>query len=365
MKDCVIIDRNVPQYKGNFHMHTCRSWDSVTPYQEALQAYYEKGYQFCAVTDHEVYWDSAACDREDFLTLAGVESAFILNGGKPDWLLERTHFTSLHINLLYDASGGKPNGFRHDQVLLRPVDYGLTSWNDYISYCRERNQLVIINHPNWSRLAPELFTGICGAFAFELWNSGGIQEGGCTTDEALWDYALRRGYRIWALTGDDTHRYGPAETVCGSAFTMVCAGEFSKAGLLRSIKQGSFYPSTGPKIHDMRIVDDTLYMDLDPVRQVRICAGELLGKSFTPTGGTVEHIEWKIKPGLKYFRVELRDPNGGMAWSQPVFPHVWMGEQPALREDPHTPVPVGQRGWQKETVTAESCVRERYESNRI
>ena len=44
MKDRVIVDRNVKQYKGNFHMHTSRSWDSVFPYGEALREYRDKGY---------------------------------------------------------------------------------------------------------------------------------------------------------------------------------------------------------------------------------------------------------------------------------------------------------------------------------
>ena len=52
MKDRIIIDREVSQYKGNFHLHTNRSWDGTVSPQEALQAYRDRGYDFCAVTDH-------------------------------------------------------------------------------------------------------------------------------------------------------------------------------------------------------------------------------------------------------------------------------------------------------------------------
>ena len=343
MKDRIIIDREVPQYKGNFHLHTNRSWDGTVSPQEALQTYRDRGYDFCAVTDHEVYWDSAELNDEHFITLSGMESAFIPDEELPRWLLDRDRFGSLHINLLWDMTAG-PNGFYHGEVRMRPRDLGLDSWNRYIDFCHRQNQLVIINHPGWSRMEPEIFLGIHGAFAFEIWNSGRVRNGGCSSDEALWDYCLTRGKRIWALTGDDTHKYIPENHACGGGFTMVSTQDFSHEGLIRAIKRGEFYPSTGPRIHDMRIVDNTLYMDFDPSTGVRIVARDFLGKAFTaPDGQTISHIEWPIKEGLKYFRVEIRDPKGGIAWSQPVFPDDWDGDEPALREDPHTPIPETQK----------------------
>ena len=94
----------------------------------------------------------------------------------------------------------------------------------------------------------------------------------------------------------------------------------------------------------MRIVDNTLHVDFDPATGVRIVARDFLGKAFTaPDGESISHIEWPIKEGLKYFRVEIRDGHGGVAWSQPVFPDDWDGIEPALREDPHTPIPENQK----------------------
>lgn len=346
MKDCVIIDKSVPQYKGNFHMHTARSWDSTVSVQDALCEYYDKGFQFCALTDHEVYWDSTEYDREDFLVLSGVESAFILGETQPDWLLERSKFKSLHINLLHDMTKGE-NGFLHDQVLKRPIDYGIDSWNQYIEYCKEKNQIVIINHPDWSRLDPEIMLGIQGAFAFEIWNSGAVNDCGGDTDEYRWDYCLSRGKRLWALTGDDTHKYGTDYRACGAAFTMVYTDSFTKEGLIQAMKQGHFYPSSGPKIYDMRVADDVLYMDFDPAAKVRIVGADYLAKGFVPAPGeTICHIEWKIKENLKYFRVEIHSPDGKIAWSQPIFPGAWDRAAVALREDPHTPLPAEQIGWQ-------------------
>lgn len=325
-------------------MHTDRSWDSVFPYGEALREYREKGYDFCVVTDHEVYWDSTECDSKDFIALSGVESAFILPEERPYWICDKERFTSLHINLVNDETKGRP-GFLHNQVLRRPIDYGISSWNRYIGYCRDKNQLVIVNHPSWSRLSPEYLLAIHGAFAFEVFNSGCL-EGGCVTDEAVWDYVLERGKRILALTGDDTHKYGPEHNCCGQAFTMLSAKEFSRKGLVAAIKEGTFYPSTGPRIHDMRIVNDTLHMEFDEASYVRIVGRDFLGKGFSPLKGTISSIDWDInstKGRLKYFRVEIIDPTGHKAWSQPVFLDGWDESTVALRDDPHTPIPEEQR----------------------
>lgn len=348
MKDRVIIDRQMAQYKGNFHMHTQRSWDCEVPPAVALQEYRDKGYDFCAVTDHEVYWDSAELDSTDFITLPGMESAFLPDEELPRWLLDRDRFESLHINLLWDMTAG-PNGFYHDEVRMRPRDLGLDSWNRYIDFCRGRNQLVIINHPGWSRMTPEIFMGIHGAFAFELWNHGCVVEAGCDADTALWDDCLTRGKRIYALTGDDTHEYGPEHHTCGGGFTMVQTDDFTRCGLIAAIKQGQFYPSTGPRIHDMRIVDNVLQMEFDPAMCVRIVGRDFLGKAFVPQhGNTLTQIRWPVKETLKYFRVEIHDGKGGVAWSQPVFPNDWDGVEPALREDPHTPIPENQKRAAKE-----------------
>ena len=125
---------------------------------------------------------------------------------------------------------------------------------------------------------------------------------------------------------------------------MVSTENFTKAGLIEALKCGNFYPSTGPRIYDMRIKEDVLYMDFDPAISVRIVGGDYMAKGFTPGDGkTIDHIEWKIKEGLKYFRVEIYSPNGKIAWSQPVFPDPWDGKSPALREDPHTPIPSEQK----------------------
>ena len=320
MKNIVIIDPAVPQWKGNLHMHTNRSPDCHTDYHDALNQYKAQGYHFCLVSDHEKYWDSPEMDSKDFCVLSGVESAFWRNQTR-DYMLTKHDVTSMHLNMIKDVTvtDAEP-GYAHDQILPRPMDYGLDSWNDYIQMLRDKGHIVMLNHPNWSRLAPEMMLGIRGCFAFEIYNTSSILEVGCNDDEEIWDYCLNRGKFIYAAAGDDTHLYAGEGVCCGGGFNMVSAKELNAASLVTAMKAGQFYPSTGPVIHEMRVEDGTLYMRFSPAQSVRVIGGPGFGTGkAVPKGDTFTEYTWKVKDGLRFFRVTVTDPTGGIAWTQPVM----------------------------------------------
>jgi hypothetical protein len=318
MLDKCLIDQDTPQYKGCVHMHTDRSPDSKCPPEQALAEYRNKGYHFCVVTDHEVYWNSENMDCENFLVLAGAESAFVHNEAHP-FSLNKAREKHCHLNLIWDVTKGDCS-FQHNEVLPRPMDWGISSWNRCIASYREKSQLVIFNHPNWSHTDYEMLLATEGCFAFEIWNTGSVKDVGGYPDDAIWDYCLERGKRIWAVAGDDTHRYGPEWSICGTAATIVCAEEFSRAGLIGALKAGLFYASTGPEIHAMRIEDGVLRMQFSRAALVQIVGGCGFGTSlYAREDIPLESLEWPVNPHLNYFRVRIIDAAGRIAWSQPVF----------------------------------------------
>lgn len=299
-------------------MHTDRSPDSKCPPGQALAEYRSKGFHFCVVTDHEVYWNSQSLDCEGFLVLSGAESAFMHNETHP-FSLCKARQKHCHLNLIWDAAAGAC-GFGHDEVLPRPMDWGISSWNRCIASYREKNQLVIFNHPNWSHTDCEMLLATEGCFAFEVWNTGSVKDVGGYPDDAVWDYCLERGKRIWAVAGDDTHRYGPEWNICGVAATVVCADAFSREGLARALKAGRFYATTGPAIREMRVEDGALRMRFSEAALVQIVGGGGFGKSlYARAGQTLDSLDWPVDPSLNYFRVRITDTAGGIAWSQPVF----------------------------------------------
>ena len=319
MKDITIIDPNIPQWKGNLHMHTNRSYDCDFDYHDAIRMYREKGFHFCLISDHEVYWDSTELDSKDFCVLSGMETAFNPSQAR-NYLVNRSDETSMHFNIIKDVTRtDAPKGFTHDQGMMRPVDYGLDSWNRHVQWMRDRGHIVMLNHPSWSILSPELMMGIHGCFAFEIYNTSSVLQCGCNDDEENWDYCLKRGKFIYAAAGDDTHEYVGAG-VCGHSFNMVSAPELNAASLVTALKAGHFYPSTGPVIYEMRIVNGELYLRFSPARSLRIigCLDHATGYA-RDNGETFTEFSWKIDEKLRYFRVTITDPNGGIAWSQPVM----------------------------------------------
>ena len=65
-------------YKGNLHSHTTNSDGRLTPEQSA--AYYrEHGYSFLCFSEHDYYTDlRTKLDRDDFITLPGLEASTYL-----------------------------------------------------------------------------------------------------------------------------------------------------------------------------------------------------------------------------------------------------------------------------------------------
>ncbi len=323
MRDIIIVDKAIKQFKGQLHFHTSRSSDCKFAYHQVLEEYKSKGYDFCLMTDHEVYWDSDECDTPDFVVLSGVENAFLPNVAQVFSLDYKTK-KQMHFNLIKDLTVECDTFFKHGDIMKRPVDYGIESWNDQIQFYKQHGQLTIFNHPSWSRVEPEMMLATQGCVAFEVWNTASIKSTRVSSDEAIWDYCLSRGKRIRAVATDDAHLYGVGNIECGGGFTVVSTYEFTKKGLVAAIKNGDFYASTGPRIIDLRIVGGILQMQCTPVNVVRITTSGICEKKFTAgQGRTIEHFEWEINTQLNYFRIELLDNEGNIAWSQAVFIDDW------------------------------------------
>ena len=71
-------------YKGNLHSHTTNSDGRLTPEQSA--AYYrEHGYSFLCFSEHDYYTDlRTKLDRDDFITLPGLEALIEASSARPD-----------------------------------------------------------------------------------------------------------------------------------------------------------------------------------------------------------------------------------------------------------------------------------------
>ena len=59
-------------YKGNIHCHTTCSDGKLSP-DAIVKAYQDKGYDFLAITDHNVFSHYTCYDTDRFVMIQGVE----------------------------------------------------------------------------------------------------------------------------------------------------------------------------------------------------------------------------------------------------------------------------------------------------
>lgn len=325
MKKLVLIDPNKLQLKGNVHAHTTRSDGKIEP-PELAERYRQAGYHFMMMSDHEIYWNSTALDRPDFLVLGGTETALRMNESHR-WILDykrkelgndRAQHKHMHYCCIKDESiPDVGQYFAHDEPVPRMLDRGIDSWNAQVNMMRERGNLVIINHPHWSRLDPEMLLASQNITAFEVWNSGDVVHCAGRWDEDIWDYCLTRGKRLLAVAADDVHA---ATTDFAAGFTMVLTEEFSKAAICTAFKTGDFYASCGPLVQEMIIEDGVLKLKCTPARHIQIVGYDRDGFDFQNVDGSlIDQIEWKVDTTMRYFRVVIIDAQGNRAWCQPVF----------------------------------------------
>ena len=103
MKKTIFIqDENALWLKGNIHSHTVFSDGSWTP-EQMKEQYRSHGYDFLAVTDHDVYTDTRALTDDTFTMIQGFEL----------WGNAASNDKDIHINFLWaDAMEGVEPGQR-------------------------------------------------------------------------------------------------------------------------------------------------------------------------------------------------------------------------------------------------------------
>lgn len=304
-------DRAPRWYRGNTHAHTL--WSDGNGAPELVTAWYrDNGYDFAALTDHDVWlegerWfpiddprdgrlktqhvealrerfgaDSVrvrefeAGSRMRLATLAElrerfeIPGEFLLIGGEE--ITDGLPGKPLHVNGLGLAERIDPRGGATvAEVLERDMsavhEQGRRLGNTVLAH---------VNHPNfgWALTAEDLAELRAERF-LEIFNGHpGVNDPGDETrpsTERLWDLAnagRRFGNGLPLLLGvatDDSHDYhsfGPGRVNPGRGWVMVRAEELSSEALLTAMRAGDFYATTGVVLDDVRFDGRTLTVDV-------------------------------------------------------------------------------------------------------
>lgn len=321
VKNKIILNQSLNKYKGNVHTHSLRSDGKYTP-EEVVSFYRSNGYQFMCLSDHEIYFNSKDFDEEEFIMLAGYEMACEMS--------RELTGQQYHIHGLLDLSLGAAQPFGHDEKHQKPDYENIGTIQGLIDEMIGRGNMIIMNHPEWSKNREEDLLQLEGYTALEIYNHQSEITEAVGYGVSYWDYLLKRGKRVNGIASDDAHE-GPVDTPVKEFFGgwIVVDGErLEQQSLIDAIKQGNYYSSNGPEIYDLRIEEYKLKIRCSPVQSIRVITHPGLGAMVcNRDGALLTEGHYQLSGKEQYVRIECVDRSGKTAWSNPIYP--------SLEEDIH------------------------------
>ncbi len=323
-------------YKANLHCHTTVSDGAMTP-SEIKEAYLAQGYAAVAFTDHEVFLPHPELTDENFIALAGYETAVKERPG------EHTgpFFHAYHINLLAKSEACTRQPFGNPGILtpgncrahfdpancdeLLTYEFSPDGVNALIEKGNAAGFLVTYNHPAWSLIPAADYYRLVGLFGMEVIN-GGSADGGDCSGAPLADF-LRMGKAVFPIAGDDNHnKKGLRDSF--SAYTMLCArGGLSYASLISALERGDGYATEGPEFFDIAYEDGVFHLHTSPVARITLLSEGRYTK--TVAGEEIEEAIFTPNPASigRFVRFELVDARGRRAISRGYFRTEWETSQ--------------------------------------
>lgn len=280
--------------KGNLHTHSTASDGRRTP-ADVVDWFFGHGYDFLALTDHNVVTQGAA--HPGLVLIPGAEIS--ARRGDVEY-----HIVALGIQEM-------------------PLEHGQDPQTT-IDAVRQAGGLSFLAHPYWHDHTYQDLAALDGYIGIEIFNTGcwlEIQKGHSLVH---WDLLLRRGHKVWGLATDDCHWRIPDY---GKGWVVVRAERNDPETILSALQRGHFYSSTGPQIYDVALDGREVRVRCSPARSVYVTGGY----NYVPNavhawdGQPLTDVTVTLHLQQIYFRVEVVDFEGRSAWTQPV----WVDGAPA------------------------------------
>ena len=300
-------------WRGSVHNHTVAS-DGIHTVAELGAWYREQGMDFVVITDHDVVADVSDHGVADLLVIPGAE-----------------------IVVCWDeAFGGEVLCLGIDEVRRKGVHP-----QDVIDDALAQGGLPYISHPHLSGVYSGLMMDLEGLVGIEVYNSGGYHHGNRGFATVHLDDLMAAGKPVWALASGDRHRIGTRKP---SAWVKVRAQANTRDAILDAMRQGHYYSTTGPEIHDIGFDDENLTVRCSGARRVTLSTLPWLSKKVDAEGeerltevtmklhqiGSPRRLKTFMKALIRngslsgpkevrpHVRVEIDDGEGGFAWSNPI-----------------------------------------------
>ncbi len=325
-------------FKGNTHAHTNYSDGNVPPL-EAIRWYYDHGYDFLVITDHNILtlFTDFMVGREKerrMLVIPGEE----ISSGSPG--IPPIHVNGIGLKKVIPGNIGALTEEEISSLAISLEEKGFSQEkiNESLRFQRclallqsavdavwKQGGLPIINHPNFGfafddRMMKEVKNGKF----FELYNGHPdvYNDGDAThkSTEKIWEALLDSGQLIYGVAADDAHNYSsPVGATPGKGWIWVRAKELSTQAIIEAMEKGDFYASTGVTLHSLSLSSRYVGVKVKPEEgesyRIRFIGRE--GKVLKETQGWQAYYYPKKEDG--YIRIKITDSKGRCAWSQPIF----------------------------------------------
>lgn len=322
-------------WKGNLHTHSL--WSDGDDFPEMIAEWYRtNGYQFLALSDH-----NSLNQGERWMTETEIES----RGGKEclekylgrfgdNWveirnqengegtevrlkplnefraLIEtRGTFIMIAAEEISDSSQGKPVHMNASNLrdLIEPLGgetvVAAARANlraaDYQAKRTGREILVHLNHPNFGyAFKAEELAAVLEEQFFEVYNGHPAVNHEGKEDhpgtERMWDIAntLRLtklgGIVLYGMATDDSHDYHENKgATTGRGWVMVRATHLTPETLLRAMKRGDFYASSGVSLDDVQFNAEHQRLEIKIKAEPNVSyTTQFIGSRFTESDGT-------------------------------------------------------------------------------
>ncbi|MEM7225263.1 MAG: CehA/McbA family metallohydrolase [Pseudomonadota bacterium] len=284
-------------YRGNLHTHSTNS-DGDHPPHQVIDFYRDNGYHFLALTDH-------------FLEMYGWKISDTRD-------LRSEHFTTLIAAELH-APATSLGELWHIKAIGLPLDFAKPvhgeSGPEIARRASRAGAFIGIVHPSWYGLTVEDARQIPFANAVEIYNHGSAVEVDRGSDWPFCDLLLNGGWRLTGYASDDAHHLTHD---CLGGWVQVKAESLEPEALLEALKDGRYYSSQGPEIHDIRISNGDVTVACSPASTIAISGRG--SRSQHQRGTDLSEVTLPLKRFKDgYFRVTVTDAQNRKAWSNPIW----------------------------------------------
>lgn len=285
-------------FKGNLHTHSTLSDGQLEP-AEVCRRYREAGYDFICLSDHFLpaydfpVSDTRAFRTDDFTTILGAEMHV------PETRLgEKWHL----------LANGLPMDFA-------PTRAGETA-AELARRCATAGAFVTIVHPEWYSLGVEDAMTIDAVHAVEVYNHTAAVRASRGGGSGLLDQLLAQGRRLNALATDDAHFL--VDDAFGG-WVMVKAAENDPDLLVQSLKDGLYYSTQGPAIHDIRLEGGEVVVECSAAFGIYLLGKGSRVVQSEQRGQTMARLPVGRMGKEGFMRVVVVDETGRSAWSNPAW----------------------------------------------